>query len=254
MTGDDDSGGGPVKGYFRKIRSDYQESVEREAIADVHRRIREVVEPALRGAVLDLGSGGVTEYRTGRIEFLISMDNVLEFLKNSRNPAAANLCGDVTAIPLRVASVDFIIMQHVLHHLTARRYEQNVRNVLAAAAEVSRILKPGGVVFLVDSMTPPLLERIQAWAYRLSHAALRMLDKPMVFFFSAPRLVRIFEASGLRVDRVLHIDWGNMTEASQALFPRLRFPLRRTPIKCILVAASRPQPPSPEAVETVDMT
>ena len=253
MTGDDRDGG-PVRGYFRKIRSDYQESVERQAIADVHRRIREVVEPALGGAVLDLGSGGVTEYRTGRIEFLISMDNVLEFLKNSRNPAAANLCGDVSAIPLGAASVDFIIMQHVLHHLTARRYEQNVRNVMAAAAEVSRILKPGGVVFLVDSMTPRLLERLQAWGYRLSHAALRMLRKPMVFFFSVPRLVRIFEDSGLRVDRVLHIDWGKMTEASQALFPRLRFPLRRTPIKCILVAASRPQPSSPEAAETVDMT
>src|SRR5512139_3369211 len=83
MTGDN-GGGGPVRGYFRRIRSDYQKSVEREAIAGVHRRIREVVEPALRGVVFDLGSGGVTEYRTGRIELLISMDNVLEFLKNSQ--------------------------------------------------------------------------------------------------------------------------------------------------------------------------
>jgi SAM-dependent methyltransferase len=236
----DKQGGEPVKGYFRKIRSDYQESVEREAIAGVHRRIREVVEPALRGAVLDLGSGGVTEYQTGRIDFLISMDNVLEFLKHSRNPAAADVCGDVTAVPLRDASVDFIIMQHVLHHLTARRYVQNVRNVRAAAAEAARILKPGGTVFLVDSMAPPLLERLQAWVYELSHAALRLLGKPMVFFFSTARLGGILEASGLRVERVIHIDWGDMTEASQALFPRLRFPLRRTPIKCMLVAARRP--------------
>jgi SAM-dependent methyltransferase len=239
MTGDQ-GGGEPVKGYFRKIRSDYQESVERETIAGVHGRIREVVEPALRGIVLDLGSGGVTEYRTGRIDLLISMDNVLEFLKNSRNATAANVCGDVTAIPLSGASVDFIIMQHVLHHLTARRYAHNVRNVLAAAAEAARILRPGGILFLIDSMTPPLLERLQAWGYALSHAALGMLGKPMVFFFSEARLGRILERSGLRVDRVLHIDWGNMTEASQALFPWLRFPLRRTPIKCVVVAARRP--------------
>jgi SAM-dependent methyltransferase len=239
MAGDQ-GGGEPVKGYFRKIRSDYQESVERETIAGVHGRIREVVEPALRGIVLDLGSGGVTEYRTGRIDLLISMDNVLEFLKNSRNATAANVCGDVTAIPLGRASVDFIIMQHVLHHLTARRYAQNVRNVLAAAAEAARILRPGGVLFLIDSMTPPLLEKLQVWGYALSHAALGMLGKPMVFFFSEARLGRILKQSGLRVDRVLHIDWGNMTEASQALFPGLRFPLRRTPIKCVLVAARRP--------------
>jgi SAM-dependent methyltransferase len=236
----DKSGGEPVKGYFRKIRSDYQESVGRETIAGVHRRIREVVEPALRGVVLDLGSGGVTAYRKGRIEFLISMDNVLEFLKNNQNVTAANVCGDVTAIPFRSASVDFVIMQHVLHHLTARRYEQNVRNVLAAAAEVSRILKPGGAAFLIDSMAPPLIERLQAWGYGLSHAALRMLGKPMVFFFSAAHLRRILEGSGLRVDKVLNIDWGHMTEASQALFPWLKFPLRYTPMKCVLIFAGQP--------------
>ena len=235
-----ESGGGePVKGYFRKIRSDYQRSVERETIAGVHRRTREVIEPALRGVVLDLGSGGVTEYRTGRIDFLVSMDNVLDFLKNSRNESAAEVCGDVTAIPLRGASVDFIIMQFVLHHLTAASYGLNVRNVVAAAAEASRILKPGGAIFLIDSLAPSALERLQVWSYAVSHAALRALGKPMVFFFSPAHLARILERSGLRVDLALPIDWGSMTEASQALFPWLRFPLRYTPMRCVLIAARR---------------
>jgi SAM-dependent methyltransferase len=234
-----DGGGEPVKGYFRKIRSDYQKSVERETIAGVHRRTREVVEPALRGIVIDLGSGGVTEYQPGRIDLLVSMDNVLEFLKHSRNERAAEVCGDVTAIPFRGASVDFIIMQFVLHHLTARSYGQNVRNVVAAAAEASRVLKPGGAIFLIDSLTLSLLERLQVWSYAVSHAALRALGKPMVFFFSPSHLRRILERSGLRVDKVLRIDWGEMTEASQALFPWLRFPLRYTPMRCLLIAARR---------------
>jgi len=236
----ENGGGEPVKGYFRKIHSEYQDSVERETIAGVHRRIREVIEPALRGVVLDLGSGGVTEYRTGRIDFLVSMDNVLEFLKNSRNEAAADICGDVTAVPLRAASVDFIIMQHVLHHLTGPGYGQNLRNVRAASAEARRILKPGGVLFVVDSMVPQALEILQAGGYRLSRASLRLLGKPMVFFFSAARFRGILERTGLRVDAVRHIDWGEMNEASQALFPWLRFPLRYTPIKCLLVSARRP--------------
>ena len=238
MTGEND-GGEPVKGYFRKIRSEYQDSVERETIAGVHRRIREVVEPALRGVVLDLGSGGVTDYRTGRIDFLVSMDNVLEFLKNSRNEAAADLCGDVTAVPLRGASVDFIVMQHVLHHLTGPSYGQNLRNARAAAAEARRILKPGGTIFVVDSMVPASLEVLEAGLYRLSRAALRLMGKPMVFFFSAGRFGGLLEEAGLRVDAVRHIDWGEMNEASQALFPWLRFPLRKTPIKCLVVAARR---------------
>lgn len=238
MTGEK-NGGGPVKGYFRKIHSEYQESVERETIAGVHRRIREVVEPSLRGVVLDLGSGGVSDYRTGRIDFLVSMDNVFEFLKNSRNASAVSLCGDVTAVPLRAGSVDFIILQHVLHHLTGPSYRQNLRNVRAAAAEAGRILKPGGAIYVVDSMVPGPLEVLQAGLYRLSRAALRLLGKPMVFFFSAGRFGRLLEEAGLGLEAVHHIDWGEMNEASQALFPWLRFPLRKTPIKCLVVAARR---------------
>ncbi len=236
------SGGEPVKGYFRKIRSDYQRSVERDTVAGVHRRARAAVEPALHGVVLDLGSGGVTEYRPGRIGYLISMDNVLEFLKHSRNESAADVCGDVMAIPLRTASVDVIVMQFVLHHLTAGSYDRNIRNVAEAASEAARVLKPGGAIFIIDSMTSSLFERLQAWGYAVSHAGLRLLRKPMVFFFSAARLGQVLEKSGLRVDRVLHIDWGDMNEASQALFPRLRFPLRRTPVKCLLVSAWRAGP------------
>ena len=241
----ENSGGEPVKGYFRKIHTDYQESVGRETIAGVHRRIREVIEPGLKGVVLDLGSGGVTEYRPGRIELLVSMDNVLEFLKNSRNAAAAEVCGDVTAVPLREASVDVIVLQHVLHHLTGPGYRQNLRNVRAAAAEACRVLKPGGVIHIVDSMVPSPLQTVQVAAYRLSRALLGLFGRPMVFFFSAGRLSRVLEDAGLRPDAVRHIDWGEMNEVSQALFPWLRFPLRKTPIKCLVVSARRPQSPVP---------
>ena len=243
----DKSGGEPARGYFRKVRSVYQDSVGRETVAGVHRRAREAVEPVLHGVVLDLGSGGVTEYRPGQIEFLISMDNVLEYLKHSRNEQAEDVCGDVTAIPLRAFSVDFIVTQFVLHHLTAGSYGQNARNVAAAAAEAARVMRPGGTLFIIDSMTSSFMERLQIWIYAVSRAALRLLHRPMVFFFSPGRLGRILEGHGLRVERIVHIDWGNMTEAGQTLFPRLRLPLRRLPTKCLLVAARRVESARPEA-------
>jgi SAM-dependent methyltransferase len=37
--------------------------------------------------------------------------------------------------------------------------------------------------------------------------------------------------------RVLNINWGTMNEASQALFPWLRFPLKYTPVRCTLISA-----------------
>ncbi len=227
----------PVKGYFRKISSDYQKSVEKESIASVHRRIQEQVNPQLHGIVLDLGSGGVTQFGSDRITKLISMDNVLEFLSHSRNPDARSVCGDVMAIPLKSRSVDVVVLQHVIHHLTASSYPQNVRNVRSAIAEISRILKSGGVVHFIDSFTPAAWERLQSWAYPVSYGALRLAGKPMVFFLSARHLSRWLEVDNLTVDRIQKIDWGEMTEASQALFPWLKFPLKYTPMACLMISA-----------------
>jgi ubiquinone/menaquinone biosynthesis C-methylase UbiE len=227
----------PVKGYFRKISSDYQKSVEKESIAGVHQRIQEQVNPQLHGVVLDLGSGGVTQFRSERVTKLISMDNVLEFLKNSRNPDARSVCGDVMAIPLKSRSVDVIILQHVIHHLTASSYSQNIQNVRSAIAEISRILKSEGVVHFIDSFTPAVWERLQIWAYPVSYGALRLAGKPMVFFLSVGHLSRWLEVDNLTVDRIQKIDWGEMTEASQALFPWLKFPLKYTPMSCLLISA-----------------
>lgn len=68
----------------------------------------------------------------------------------------------------------------------------------------------------------------------------------MVFFFSPSHLRRILERSGLRLDKVLHIDWGEMTEVSQKLFLRLRFPLRCRLMRCMLVAARREERSRPK--------
>jgi ubiquinone/menaquinone biosynthesis C-methylase UbiE len=227
----------PVKGYFKKISSDYQKSVEMESIAGVHQRIQEQVNPQLHGVVLDLGSGGVTQFRNERVARLISMDNVLEFLKHSRNPDARSVCGDVMAIPLKSRSVDVVILQHVIHHLTGSSYSQNAQNVCTAIAEISRILKSEGVVHLIDSFTPAGWERLQIWTYPVSHAALHLVGKPMVFFLSARHLSCLLELNGLTVDRIQKIDWGEMAEVSQALFPWLKFPLKYTPMACLLISA-----------------
>ncbi|MEA2005312.1 MAG: hypothetical protein U9O50_03515, partial [Acidobacteriota bacterium] len=71
-----------VKRYFKKIYSYYQKSVNKKGIASLRQRIRNEIEPVLKGKVVDIGSGGVTHYNNGKINLLISLDNVFEFLKN----------------------------------------------------------------------------------------------------------------------------------------------------------------------------
>jgi len=226
-----------VQSYFRKIYSDYQEKVEREDVADVHSRIKENIEPYLTGIIVDIGSGGVSQFRNPAIRKVISVDNVLEFLRHSKDKTVMNVAGDIRALPLKDDSADRIVIQFVIHHLTENRLAKNLRNVEGAVAETSRILRPGGEVFFVDSMVPFALEMIERPGYIPAYYVLQILNKPMVFFFSVQSFCRLLRRYRLAPRRIQKIDWGKMADASSALFPRLRFPLKYAPVRCCLVSA-----------------
>jgi ubiquinone/menaquinone biosynthesis C-methylase UbiE len=232
--------GDDVQKYFQKIYADYQSSVEKSPVADVHRRIKAIIEPRLAGVVLDIGSGGDTRHRNPAIRTLISVDNVVEFLQHAKDPAALNAAGDIRALPFRAQTADRIVTQFVVHHLAEKRLAGTTRNIRAAVAEAARVLKPGGMVFVVDSMAPRPLDRLQRLVYPLSRAVLRIFGKPMVFILSPAYLAGLFAAHGLAPEKPVVVDWGGMTDLSQALFPRLKFPLRRTPVKLTILAAVKP--------------
>lgn len=228
-----------VKRYFKKIYSYYQKSVNKKGIASLRQRIRNEIEPVLKGKVVDIGSGGVTHYNNGKINLLISLDNVFEFLKNCKYKNVLNLNGDIKNIPLKDNSIDFIIIQFVIHHLTENNFKKNINSVKRAILESSRILKKGGTVYIVDSMVPSFLEKLEMWNYKIIYHFLRILGKPMIFFFSIQNLHNILKENDLILDKIIKIDWGETKEASQALFPWLRFPLKYSPVKCILISANK---------------
>jgi len=232
-----EEGDAVVESYFRKIYALYQESVEREDIATLHQRIRAEIEPFLKGKVLDIGSAGIGQYRNDQIQTLFSLDKVFEFLRNSRNPDTLNINGDVMALPFKANCFDCIIIQHVIHHLTGIHYQKNLSNVQKAISESARVLRPGGKIFIVDSMVPPLLEKLEQLHYLVTYQLLKLMRKPMIFLFSPQRLLAILSQNNLGLEKVINIDWGKMKEASQALFPWLRFPLRYTPVHCTLISA-----------------
>jgi len=72
---------------------------------------------------------------------------------------------------------------------------------------------------------------------KVADPRLKPLGKPMVFMFSPSSLCRMCRENGLDPDTVLTIPWGEMNEASQALFPGLRFPLKYTPVRIRLLSA-----------------
>lgn len=226
-----------VQSYFQKIYSGYQEKVEREDTGGVHARIQRAIEPRLEGIVVDVGSGGVARYENAAIRRIISLDNVLEFLKHAKDRTALHIAGDIRALPLKDHSADRIVVEFVIHHLTDKRLDGNLSNVNRAVAESARILRPGGEVYFIDSMVPCLLEQLERANYRPAYYLLKSLRKPMVFFFSVGNFCRILRRHRLAPSRILTIEWGTMTDASAALFPWLKFPLKYAPVRCMLVSA-----------------
>lgn len=99
---------------------------------------------ALHGLhVLDLGSGvgGTVAALRERGALPLALDRDGRRLARVRNDHPGQLClwGDALALPLRDSTLDGVVMQDVLEHLS---------DPARALREVARVLKPGGFLYL----------------------------------------------------------------------------------------------------------
>lgn len=86
-------------------------------------------------------------------------DKLKESLGGNDMPGVETVESSETAIPIKDASMDILLVAHVFHEVADKKSYIN---------EIKRILKPGGVIFLVDwkkednlpPMGPPLKERV----------------------------------------------------------------------------------------------
>jgi len=184
-----------------------------------------------------MGSGGIAEYENDDIQTLISVDNVIEFLKKSKNKNVLKVAGDIRAIPFKDKTVDCLVIQFVIHHLGENLLQKNIDNVERAISETSRVLKRGGRIYIVDGMVPLFLEKLERLGYSFNYHLLKLLGKPMVFMLSVKYFFGLLKKNNLTPERIINIDWGGMTEFSQALFPWLKLPLKYSPFRCRLISA-----------------
>jgi SAM-dependent methyltransferase len=217
--------------------------MEDAAMAEVHSRIRREIEPLLGARVLDIGSGGVPDFESNETRTVLSMDYELDSLFHAKSTNVINVAGDMLRIPLRAGAVDAVIAQQVVHYLTDAPFTGAGAAVRRALAEAGRVLAPGGSVFIVDSTFPVLLVLAERALFGITYPLLRKLGRPTVFFPSVRRMRRLLAEAGFEPALVRIIDWGDMAGASQTLFPALRFPLRRLPVKLAVISARKADAP-----------
>jgi SAM-dependent methyltransferase len=103
--------------------------------------------PAHAGIGVDLGCGlGIQTAEMRRRGFsVIGLEPSVGLLQQKRAGGAPVVAGDALNIPLRAASVDFVFVIGVLHHLPGREAQTH------ALREIARILKPDGVLLVHES-------------------------------------------------------------------------------------------------------
>lgn len=118
-------------------------------------RLVELTRPQPEWLVLDVSTGGghTALAFAPRVQKVIATDLTPEMLaaaeKHARGQGAANIeyrVADAEALPFGEAEFDLVTNRIALHHYPdARR----------AIAEMTRVLKPGGLLALVDNVVPP---------------------------------------------------------------------------------------------------
>jgi len=126
--------------------------------------------------------------------------------------APAWSCGDATRLPFRAGSFDVVFCNSLLEHVPDWR---------AVLAEMSRVLRPGGVCVLYTTnracplqqevngfpfyswLPDPLQRRVLAWIMEHRRDLVNYTDFPAVNWFTFPAMRRAFASTGLEpLDRI----------------------------------------------------
>ena len=167
------------------------------AETEVERAIDRALGAGSLGRLIDVGTGTgrMIELFGPRAEQAIGIDRSSEMLRLARvklegaGIALSLRQGDMYALPLADGSADSVIIHQVLHYAQAPA---------TAVAEAARVLAPGGTLLVVD-FAPHDREELRD---RDAHLRLGFDDETMAAWF---------EAAGLAVDHVEHLEGGELT-------------------------------------------
>lgn len=147
-------------------------------------RLRELLQLGGAGRVLDLGggTGRVAQALRGFVDEIVVLDESVGMLRQARRKGLPAVRGEAERLPFANGAFTRILMVDTFHHLRDQR---------RAAAELLRVLVPGGRLVMEEPNVERTAVRLVALAEKLAL---------MRSHFRSPQTARrIFEAAGGRV-------------------------------------------------------
>ncbi len=200
---------------------------------ELYRYIRLMVSRELdgEGDVLDVGNGGFFNYDTSLARHVTAVDL---FLEDGPGPTHNSTFrqGSILDLPFPDGTFDCILLQNVLHHVTGRTVTDNLRNLARSLDEMSRCVRKGGKVVIVESTVGEWFYPIERLLYR-PLLAIKKGGHPVTFQFTPRQIIAEARRAGLEVLEYADVpSRGLMMLQFGVRWPSLLTPAR--PIKLVL--------------------
>jgi SAM-dependent methyltransferase len=191
----------------------------------------------VRGDVLELGCGMTPSMsmRPGQ-DRLVALDLSRASLGHVAG-AWGRVCGDAGRMPFAPASFDGAVSAHVFHHMVGRDAVESRQLLHAVVEELARVMRPGGVVALADTVLAGPFSRLERAIFAMVRVAAWALSVPAVMFRSARSLESAFTGGGFQVREAV-----TLPTRGKPLTPwksSLRWPMAWSPLRDVFLVFQR---------------
>ncbi len=187
-----------------------------------------------QSTVLDIGNGGLSvEFQLGnelatKVNRFIALDSSYSML--TRNGYRENqILADAMNIPLTSKSVDYVLVNGIIHHFGLKSGEEPHKVIGPFFNEVSRVARKG--IILMELLIHEVAELIEK-------LALKLLGKMSTFVYSESSLLKIIKQLNLNISDV-RVKWFHQLISPFSVLPPildlewLRVPVGFVPYKFI---------------------
>jgi SAM-dependent methyltransferase len=232
-----------VSQFFDRNAEDYYDDPRSHPMAPFHIQTADRLQRNLQGSVLCVGGlwdlADLSKTR-GTITVTDVSRGMLRYQAEDRLRRVVN---DGRCLAFASGSFDHVVLPLVLHHIagsSARSARENVRRVLA---EVSRVLRRGGRVWISELCPPSAVYAAELAAAPLTRGVLGLARVPFVVMHSPGFYRRALEALAFRnvtVDRV-RSEQAKATDWLEPVLgmPWLRVPRFMFPVNATVISAER---------------
>ncbi len=187
------------KDFFNKLGKNYVKSAKAE-YDRIYSRTASIIEPYLKGKVLNLGSGGIDLPDSRGMTLQVSLDTSEELIKcHKLGEGREAICAEARDLPFEGESFDVIVAHFSLHHFAQESVFLTFEYVREVFRSIKRIIKKRGKVIIAENTVNDAVAFFEKLGYPALRSILSRSKRPPVYLFSVRTLNAFLKEAGFRL-------------------------------------------------------